>query len=84
VKVDANQAIIDVSDNGTGIAPEHIENIFKMFYRGTESSSGSGLGLYIACEALEKIKGKITVTSKVNEGSTFKVTIPNLKEASAN
>jgi len=79
VKADAEQAVIAVSDNGTGIAPEHIENIFKMFYRGTIESSGSGLGLYIACEALEKINGKISVTSKVREGSTFTVVIPNLK-----
>ena len=79
VKADAFQAVLKVSDNGTGIAPEHIKNIFKMFYRGTESSSGSGLGLYIACEALEKINGKISVTSKVGEGSTFEVVIPNLK-----
>jgi len=50
-----------------------------MFYRGTIESSGSGLGLYIACEALEKINGKISVTSKVREGSTFTVVIPNLK-----
>lgn len=81
IKTDKLQAEIKVSDNGMGIAPEHIENIFKMFYRGTESSSGSGLGLYIACEALEKIKGKVTVTSKVREGSTFTVVIPNLRYA---
>ncbi len=79
VKADASQAIIKVSDNGTGISPQHLDNIFKMFYRGTESSSGSGLGLYIASEAVEKIKGKIFVASKVNEGSTFEVVIPNLK-----
>lgn len=79
VKVEEDQTILRVSDNGTGIEPEHIGNIFKMFYRGTETSSGSGLGLYIACEALEKIKGKISVTSKVKEGTTFVVTIPNLR-----
>ena len=79
INVDEQQAVITVTDNGLGIAPEHIKNIFKMFYRGTESSSGSGLGLYIATEALEKIKGKISVTSTVREGSTFTVVIPNLQ-----
>ena len=79
IHVDTHQAVITVADNGLGIAPEHIKNIFKMFYRGTESSSGSGLGLYIATEAIEKIKGKISVTSMVGEGSTFTVVIPNLK-----
>ena len=48
-----------------------------MFFRATEKSTGSGLGLYIAKETLEKLNGKISVHSVFGEGSTFQITIPN-------
>ena len=67
-----------VHDNGLGIDDEHIEKIFDMFYRGTSNSTGSGLGLYIVKETLEKMGGKIRVTSKKNKGSVFAIEIPNL------
>ena len=51
-----------------------------MFFRATQDFNGSGLGLYIVKETIEKLKGKITVKSKMRYGTTFKVTIPNLKE----
>ena len=47
-----------------------------MFYRGTEKSKGSGLGLYIVKETIEKMKGSIQVESKEGEGTSFTVTIP--------
>lgn len=68
--------IISVEDNGIGIAEKHIDSIFKMFYRGTELSSGSGLGLYIVKETLKKLKGKIDVHTKINEGSKFIISLP--------
>jgi signal transduction histidine kinase len=48
-----------------------------MFFRATEKSSGSGLGLYIAKETVERLDGEIIVKSTFNEGSTFTVKIPN-------
>ena len=48
-----------------------------MFYRGTSQSTGSGIGLYIVKEAVEKLNGTIRVDSKEGEGSTFSVKIPN-------
>jgi signal transduction histidine kinase len=48
-----------------------------MFFRATERSEGAGLGLYIVKEAIEKLGGKIQVQSKVDEGSTFIITLPN-------
>jgi signal transduction histidine kinase len=51
-----------------------------MFYRGTKFSQGSGLGMYIVKETLEKLNGTITLNSKINVGSTFAVSIPNLIE----
>jgi len=74
------QAIIRVTDNGIGIAEEHLETIFKMFFRGSDRSKGSGLGLYIVKETVEKLGGTITVQSTLNEGSTFEVVLPSLKK----
>ena len=64
-------------DNGLGIAAEHLPSIFDMFYRATGKNQGSGLGLFIVKEALEKLDGKISVTSEPGRGSTFELTIPN-------
>lgn len=65
-----------VSDNGTGISDEHQHKIFDMFYRGTLQSNGSGLGLYIVKQAIEKMQGSIKVESQAGEGTTFHVTVP--------
>jgi ligand-binding sensor domain-containing protein/signal transduction histidine kinase len=80
VTVQFNQyfATVEVADNGKGIEKEHVENIFKMFYRADESSTGSGLGLFIARETIEKIKGTLTVRSTFGKGSTFSIRIPSL------
>src|SRR5688572_23485712 len=70
---DDQNATIEVVDNGRGIEKDHLENIFKMFFRADESSTGSGLGLFIAREAIEKIQGKISVKSTIGKGSTFRI-----------
>jgi signal transduction histidine kinase/ligand-binding sensor domain-containing protein len=71
-------AAIEVIDNGRGIDNEHLENIFKMFYRADETSTGSGLGLFIARETIEKIRGSLTVNSTLGKGSAFRIQIPTL------
>lgn len=73
------EALIEVSDNGCGIPTEHIDKIFKMFYRISEKHPGSGIGLFIVKEVLNKLSGNIQVRSKVNKGTTFIITIPNNK-----
>ncbi len=70
---------IEVADNGAGIAPEIRDRIFDMFFRGAADVSGSGLGLYIAREAADKIRAKITVASHVGEGSTFSIHVSSLR-----
>ena len=65
-----------VEDNGIGISEQHQDKIFNMFYRASESATGSGLGLYIVKESLEKLKGSITCKSEPGKGSVFTVTIP--------
>jgi two-component system OmpR family sensor kinase len=77
-----------VFDTGFGIAPEHLAHIFERFYRveatrpryGTEH--GSGLGLPIARSIVETHGGKISVTSKLREGTTFLVELPVLESSS--
>ena len=72
-------ATISIADNGIGILNEHIENVFKMFFRtyNATNTQGTGIGLYIVKEALEKIGGNISVVSTPLEGTSFKIVIPN-------
>lgn len=78
----ANQekACIWIEDNGIGIQKEHQEKIFDMFYRASENSKGSGLGLYILKETLEKINGTIQVESEIGKGTSFYLELPNLSK----
>ena len=80
VSVTANErfAEIVVEDNGIGIKKEHHENVFNMFYRVSEKSSGSGLGLYIVKETIEKMNGEISIDSVPGVGTKVYVNIPNL------
>ena len=65
-----------VEDNGLGIADDQKGKIFNMFYRASEHAVGSGLGLYIVKESLERLNGSIQLQSQVGKGSIFMVTIP--------
>lgn len=62
---------IKVTDNGQGIDSSHLVNLFDMFYRASENSQGSGLGLYIVKDTIDKLNGNITVESDVGKGTTF-------------
>lgn len=70
------QLTITVSDNGEGISSEHLPRVFDMFYRASKSSSGSGLGLYICKEIVQKINGSIELTSQQGIGTTVTITLP--------
>jgi len=72
-----DNAVITIEDNGIGIDPKDKEKIFDMFYRATETSTGSGLGLYIVKEAINKLDGSIKIESELTKGTKFKVTLPN-------
>ncbi len=67
---------VEVEDNGEGIQDTYKERIFEMFYRATTTSSGSGLGLFIAREAVKKLNGNISFRTKYGEGSTFTIELP--------
>ena len=80
IKVSANElaSVIEISDNGIGIPEKHQQKVFDMFYRVSEKSRGSGLGLYIVKETLDKIQGDIQMESQVGAGTKFTIHIPNL------
>lgn len=68
--------VLVVSDNGIGIKEYHLEKIFDMFYRTSDHSTGSGLGLYIVRETIKKLGGTVRVESVVNQGTKFTITLP--------
>ncbi len=74
---------VEVKDYGVGIAKKHHKLVFDKFYRVTTGNlankvKGAGLGLAIVNEILKGHKGKITLTSKINEGSSFKLWFPSV------
>jgi signal transduction histidine kinase len=82
VKFEMNQVNefieIQVSDNGIGIHKDQHTRIFEMFYRVSTGRVGSGLGLFIVKEIMEKMGGNISLQSELNIGSTFTVRLPKI------
>ena len=78
IKLSKNKNVltINVTDNGRGIKKEIQKDVFNMFFRGNTDTIGSGLGLYILKNAVEKLAGKIKLESEVNKGTSFTITIP--------
>jgi signal transduction histidine kinase len=74
--IDSSNVTIEIEDNGLGIAKEDIPKIFDMFYRAPSNVKGSGLGLYIVKEAVEKLNGKVSLSSILGKGSSFKIVLP--------
>jgi signal transduction histidine kinase len=77
VQVDHLRAEINFADNGIGIDEPNLAKIFEMFYRATEQSDGSGIGLYIVKNAVDKLGGQINVSSKLRQGTRFNIILPN-------
>jgi PAS domain S-box-containing protein len=76
---DKNSLNLIVSDNGIGIATENFDKIFDMFFRLSGQIAGSGIGLYIVKEIVEKIEGNIQVDSEIGKETTFTMQFKNLK-----
>lgn len=76
----AGQLILEVADTGIGIAPEQTERIFERFYQVdgsmTRRYGGTGLGLALVKEIAEKHRGRVSVSSTIGQGSTFRVHFP--------
>lgn len=70
--------IIEVADNGLGMPKGYQQKIFKMFSRMHTHVDGSGIGLYILKRIVDNAQGTIDIQSKIGEGTTFKISLPNV------
>ncbi len=79
IAVDTNDERCEIrfTDNGIGIEEQYKEKIFDIFFRGTTQSHGTGLGLFIVKDTIERLKGTIEVNSRMGVGSEFIIRIPN-------
>jgi signal transduction histidine kinase len=77
IKINKKEAIISIKDNGIGISKDVLPKIFEMFYRGSELSKGSGIGLNLVGQSVDKMGGKIDVNSTLGKGTEFIVRLPN-------
>jgi signal transduction histidine kinase len=73
---DNGKVTVRVSDNGMGIAPKDLKNIFTPFFTTKPPGKGTGLGLAISYMIMERLRGKIEVESELGKGSTFVLTLP--------
>ncbi|MBL7863985.1 MAG: hybrid sensor histidine kinase/response regulator [Cyclobacteriaceae bacterium] len=76
-KVTPEEILIIIRDNGLGIANSLLPRVFDMFYRANEESQGAGLGLYIAREVVEKMGGRLSLSSVQYEGTSVSILIPH-------
>ena len=70
---------IKIEDNGVGIDQFHLDKIYDMFYRASEDSQGSGMGLYIVRETVQLLGGKIDIKSEKYQGTIVNVIIPEMQ-----
>ena len=76
-----NEVVIEVEDNGIGISPEEVPNVFERFYKKEEGNlSGSGLGLAIVKEIIQQHGGRVGVRSNLGDGCTFYFTLPIVRK----
>lgn len=68
------KTVLTFEDNGEGISKENQKKVFDMFYRASDQSYGSGLGLYIVAEVTKKLRGKIKLESEQGKGTKFTFT----------
>lgn len=78
IEITNHRASLAIEDNGKGIEKEHLPNVYKMFYRATDDGAGSGLGLYIVKEAIDKLNGDIQIDSTVGKGTRVHLQIPEI------
>jgi signal transduction histidine kinase len=71
---EGDHALLAVSDNGSGIAPENLDRIFDRFYTG--STAGTGIGLFVCRKVVEDHAGTIEVSSRQGEGAIFTIRLP--------
>nr|WP_262919053.1 hybrid sensor histidine kinase/response regulator [Tunicatimonas sp. TK19036] len=72
----SDSVLLTFEDNGIGIKPQVLPNIYNMFYRGSARSQGAGLGLYVTKEIVTRLGGDINVTSVQGQGTLVTVLLP--------
>jgi signal transduction histidine kinase len=82
-RCEGDNVFVEISDDGCGIAPEHLERIFEPFFTTRAVGKGTGLGLSISYDIIHKHLGEITVDSTVGKGTTFTVMLPVNREQGA-
>ena len=79
-RANGSRAIVEVEDNGIGIASEELPRIFDRFHQvdgsSTRNFQGVGIGLALARELVEKHEGRLTAKSEVGKGTTFTIELP--------
>jgi two-component system sensor histidine kinase ResE len=75
-QIEDRQLEVSVADTGAGIPPEQLDHIFERFYRADKQQTGIGLGLAIVREIVLAHGGKITASSTVGQGTTFRIELP--------
>jgi signal transduction histidine kinase len=81
IAIEANEAVISFRDNGIGIEKPDLSRVFEMFYRASDQAGGSGLGLYIVKNAVEKLGGRVSVGSEPGQYTLFEIVLPNQKKS---
>ena len=80
-RMNGERVILEVQDNGDGIAPEVLPRIFDPFFTTKEPTVGTGLGLSICHGIVASLGGSIDVETEVGHGTTFRVTLPATRSA---
>ncbi len=78
IALDDAGAQIVFRDNGIGISQNYLNRVFEMFFRATDKAKGSGLGLYIVKQTIEKLGGTIQISSEYGEGTEISIYLPSL------
>lgn len=78
IEVNKEDVRIEICDNGQGIGRDIMDKVYNMFFRASEASKGSGLGLYLAKEATKKLSGTIRFDSSKGVGTNFTVILPRV------
>lgn len=77
--VPGNRVVVEIADNGRGVAPNDLERIFELFRRsGAQDQPGEGIGLAFVRSVVRNLGGEITVSSELGKGTTFSVDLPRV------
>ncbi|EAY27694.1 response Regulator Receiver Signal Transduction Histidine Kinase [Microscilla marina ATCC 23134] len=80
ITLEKNSLKIVVKDNGLGIDEKYLATVLNMYFRANEQSQGNGLGLYVAKKAIDKMKGKIYIDSKLDKFTEVTIMLPYKKD----